>query len=226
MKELGPDLQALLFDIDGTLADTDDRFVNQLSALLGPLRILSPTFEPYGASRRLVMRAESPVNALLAWLDRRGLDESLGPLMDLLHRLKGESTGPEEILIEGVAEALDTLQGRYPLAIVTSRETRAAQSFLHLPPLQGMFQVVATARTCDRAKPHPGPVLWAASQLGVPTERCAMVGDTVVDILAGKAAGAWAVGVLCGFGEREELERAGADWILESPADLPTLLLT
>lgn len=51
-----------------------------------------------------------------------------------------------------------------------------------------------------------------------------MVGDTTVDMLAGRRAGAQTVGVLCGFGERGELESAGADVLLESTADLPAAL--
>ena len=52
-----------------------------------------------------------------------------------------------------------------------------------------------------------------------------MVGDTVVDIHAAKRAGAQAVGVLCGFGERQELIDAGADLILDSAAALADILL-
>jgi phosphoglycolate phosphatase len=52
-----------------------------------------------------------------------------------------------------------------------------------------------------------------------------MVGDTTVDIRAARAAGAQSVGVLCGFGERDELERAGANLILESTAQIPEILL-
>lgn len=52
-----------------------------------------------------------------------------------------------------------------------------------------------------------------------------MVGDTVVDIVSAKKAGAQSVGVLCGFGERKELERVGADLILENTKDLMDVLL-
>jgi phosphoglycolate phosphatase len=52
-----------------------------------------------------------------------------------------------------------------------------------------------------------------------------MVGDTSVDMRAGKAAGAQTVGVLCGFGEQAELLRSGADMLLMSTAGLPDLLL-
>ncbi len=47
-----------------------------------------------------------------------------------------------------------------------------------------------------------------------------MVGDTAVDIISAKAAGSYAIGVLCGFGEREDLLAAGADLILEATAEL------
>jgi phosphoglycolate phosphatase-like HAD superfamily hydrolase len=83
---------------------------------------------------------------------------------------------------------------------------------------------VASAQTAAHTKPYPDPVQWAARQLGVPVEDCVMVGDTTVDILAGKRAGAHTVGVLCGFGEHAELEQKGADLILERTAQLGELL--
>ena len=59
----------------------------------------------------------------------------------------------------------------------------------------------------------------------VPPENCLMIGDTTVDIRAGKAAGAQTVGVLCGFGERAELERRETDLILETTSELANVLL-
>jgi len=70
----------------------------------------------------------------------------------------------------------------------------------------------------------PGPVIEAARALGVAPEDCLMVGDTRADILAGRRAGAQTVGVLCGFGEREDLEACGADAILASTAEVGRLL--
>jgi phosphoglycolate phosphatase len=67
-------------------------------------------------------------------------------------------------------------------------------------------------------------VIWSAHTLAVPVEACLMVGDTTVDILSGKRAGAQTAGVLCGFGERRELERMGANLILEHTADLEPAL--
>jgi len=61
--------------------------------------------------------------------------------------------------------------------------------------------------------------------LGLPPEACLMVVDTTVDIRAARAAASQSVGVLCGFGERGELERAGADLLLESTPELVAVLL-
>ena len=83
--------------------------------------------------------------------------------------------------------------------------------------------MVVTHEDTWRLKPHPGPIRYAAEQLGVAVERCLMVGDTSVDVRAAKAAGAYAVGVLCGFGEGGDL--AGADLILESAVELKRWLL-
>jgi phosphoglycolate phosphatase len=52
-----------------------------------------------------------------------------------------------------------------------------------------------------------------------------MVGDTTVDIIAGRSAGAQTAALLCGFGNQDELERAGADIIVEGPLQLADFLL-
>ena len=61
--------------------------------------------------------------------------------------------------------------------------------------------------------------------MGVPPSACLMIGDTTVDMRAGVAAGAQTLGVLCGFGEEEELIRNGANAILSTTADLVTVLM-
>jgi phosphoglycolate phosphatase len=71
-------------------------------------------------------------------------------------------------------------------------------------------------------KPHPMPLRLAADKLGVKPEQCIMVGDTSVDMRAGKAAGALAVGVRCGFGQGRDF--ADADLVLDTPEQLVTWL--
>ena len=69
------------------------------------------------------------------------------------------------------------------------------------------------------------PILLAAERLGSAPSDCLMVGDTRLDIQAGKSAGAQTAGVLCGLGLRQDLEQFGADVILQTTPDLSRLLL-
>ena len=111
------------------------------------------------------------------------------------------------------------------MAVVSARGEGSTLSFLNLYDLEHYFEIIVTGQTCTRSKPFPDPILFAASRMGIPPQKCLMIGDTAVDIRAGRTAGAQTVGVLCGFGNEIELLRAGADIILPSPADLTGLLL-
>jgi len=63
-------------------------------------------------------------------------------------------------------------------------------------------------------------VLWAADRMHAAPENCVMIGDTTVDILSGKRAGAQTIGLLCGFGTERELRRAGADLVVKDLKEL------
>jgi HAD superfamily hydrolase (TIGR01549 family) len=221
----GASIEAIVFDIDGTIADTDDAFVTRLARWLRIIRWVLPDQDPLYAARWFVMRIEAPANAILGWLDRTGLDQVLGPRTNNLHHLRGNRAQTFANLIPGVKDALIRLAEHYPLAVVTAREHKSAHAILQSHALEPLFRCVATARTCRRTKPHPDPILWALSEIGISPSRCLMVGDTTPDIQAGKSAGLVTVGVLCGFGDRDELVEAGADIILETTADLADLLL-
>lgn len=216
-------VRALCFDVDGTLSDTDDMMVARLARWLERVRFLFPRQEPTRLARRLVMAAESPANFLLSLPDRIGLDDEIFALADRLARRPRQNR--QFFLIEGVKEMLAVLARRYPLAIVSAREARTTMLFLEQFDLTPFFRCIATATTCRHTKPYPDPILWAAEQMQVSPASCLMIGDTTVDIRAGKAAGAQTVGVLCGFGERAELERCGADLILETTPALLSVLL-
>jgi len=218
-------IHALCFDIDGTLSDTDDQFVRKLARRLSLVKFLFPHQDPLPFARRLVMATETPGNLFFGLTDRLGLDGPLARLGDFFYRL-GLSGEPQPfVLIPGIRRMLNMLYPRYPLSIITARSERTIKVFLNQFELSRCFSCVAHAQTSRWGKPHPGPVLWAAAQMGVPAENCLMVGDTTLDIRAGKAAGAQTVGVLCGFGEEGELRRAGADLILPSTANLTEELI-
>ena len=213
-------IEAILFDLDGTLMDTDDQAVERLARRLQKLRWPNPG----NAARRLVMAAETPGNAFITFLDILGLDSSLRALSDRLYGWRGLRTRDKFRIMTGVGDMLPALRERYKLAVVTTRRKGDAEAFLGQYGLHDLFGTLVTSDSTWRLKPHPAPVRCAAQKLGVPTERCVMVGDTTVDVKSGRRAGARAVAVLCGFGERNELERAGAHAILDHTSQLPSLL--
>jgi HAD superfamily hydrolase (TIGR01549 family) len=213
-------VRAMLFDVDGTLADTDDAYIERAARRLRPLHFLFPGRDPTAFLRGMLNLAETPLNFLMTVPDRLGLDLHLEVLKNRLQRQRGRSASEHFVLIEGVEAVLERLARTYPLGLVTSRSESAAQAFLEQCELGGYFQTVVSAFSAPRIKPHPAPIALAAAQLGVPVEGCVMVGDTTVDIVAGRRAGAQAIGVLCGFGERDELIRSGANLVLDHTANV------
>lgn len=219
-----PRIQALCFDVDGTLSDTDDMYVKRFEPYFRPFRFLLPGQDSHRAARRFVMWVEAPGNALIGLPDIVGLDDELLGLWEWLNRHRPRPM-KHFILIPGVKEMLDQLAGKYPLAVVSARDDQSTRTFLDQFELTGYFQEIVTAITAKHTKPYPDPILYAAQKMGVSPGNCLMIGDTTVDIRAGKAAGSQTVGVLCGFGERPELERRGADLILATTSELSNILL-
>jgi HAD superfamily hydrolase (TIGR01509 family) len=128
------------------------------------------------------------------------------------------------LLIPGVDAMLQQLHGRYPMAVVSARDEKGTIAFLEHFDLAKYFDVIVTGLSAARTKPHPDPVLLAAQKMRVAPESCLMIGDTTVDIRAGRSAGAQTVGVLCGFGESAELKKMGADLILADTTKLLDVL--
>jgi len=213
-----PRIKALCFDVDGTLSDTDDYYANKIAGFL-------PRFlfrDPVHTARRLVMWVEAPGNALLGFADRIGIDDEMVAVMDWLNRHRHRRP-KQYLIVPGVEEMLKQIQGRYPMSIVSARDEKSTMRFLTQFDLCKYFDVIVTALSAPHTKPYPDPILLAAERLGVQPRECLMIGDTTVDMRAGKAADAQTLGVLCGFGEESELRQLGADLILKSTADLTAL---
>ncbi len=213
-------IKAIFFDLDGTLIDTDDALLEALAGRLERFSSLFPDKNPRRLLRRAMLAAEGPVNRVVTVLDMIGLDDNLFSIGDRLRRLRGLAVQGKYVAVEGVVNMVQALSGPYRLGIITTRSRRDASAFLQQYRLEGLFNVIAAREDTRRLKPHPEPVHYAGNLLGLSPRDCVMVGDTAVDIISAKAAGSYAIGVLCGFGEREDLVAAGADLILEATAQL------
>jgi HAD superfamily hydrolase (TIGR01509 family) len=214
-------VRALCFDVDGTLSDSDDYYVAQIAAIMKRLRVVP---DPGRTARRLVMWMESPGNALLGLADRLGLDNQIMAAVDWNHRRRRRPGRPLPVM-PGMSEVLADLHARFPMAVVSARDEGSTMTFLDQANWRDYFDAVVTALSAPHTKPYPDPVKLAARQMNTSPDSCLMIGDTTVDIRAGKAAGAQTAAVLCGYGEEDELRRAGADVVLDKTADLRGILL-
>ncbi len=218
-------IHGLCFDVDGTLSDTDDRWASRLEEGLLRLKPLLFGREAKALARRMVMGIESPGNFIMGIPDRFGFDRPLGDLVRSLERLGLYRRREVFWLIPQVRETLAALSPYFPMSVVSARDEADTAAFLDQFELGPFFHCLVTAYTVAHTKPYPDPVRCAAERMGLNPGEVVMIGDTPVDIRAGRAAGAQTIGVLCGFGEEGELRRAGADLILPNTAMVAEVLL-
>ncbi len=114
---------------------------------------------------------------------------------------------------------LDALHKRYPFAVVSARNSVTVEKFLRVNDLHSYFDIVISSQTCEKTKPFPEPLLFAASELGVPIENCLMIGDTLTDVRAALAAGAQSLSVLCGFGTEKSCAKVARIIFCIAPAN-------
>ena len=228
-------VRALCFDVDGTIADTDDHIVAQLAKAIDKIPGVSGR-RSERVARQVVMGMETPVHAAYALLDQLGLDVPVARLRARLQRVKqrgadpGHTRNPEALdevpheMMAGVQEMLKKLAVLYPMCTISTGSAPRVERFLQQYGVRDLFKAVVGAQTTRRMKPHPEPLLFAAKEMGVDPSECLMIGDTTIDIRTGTAAGAQTVGVLCGFGTEDELRASGAGLILRTTSDLLAVL--
>jgi histidinol-phosphate aminotransferase len=187
--------QALLFDMDGVLADVSDSYRRAIQMAAGTFGVALDTDEIARAKREPGSNNDWIVTQRL--LATHGVEAGLG---DVIARFEAAYQGPggagglwtRERPIVSTA-LLQRLGRRLPLGIVTGRPRGDAMRFLTSHGLQDLFQAVVCLEDIAERKPHPGPVLEALRRLGV--ERAWMIGDAPDDIRAARAAGVVPLGM-------------------------------
>lgn len=219
-------IKAIIFDVDGTLRDTDDEMVKSFELFLLKFEFLISSKKAQTAARSIVMTMENPAQVILHYADKWGWDKFIHQVINSIRwLLKPFKNARSFQTIEGIKPMIAELAKHYPLAVASAGDEQTVKAFLEQAGIAQYFKCVATALTCPHTKPFADPLVWAALQMGVEVENCVMVGDTTVDMMAGKNAKTQTVAVLCGFGEREELEALNPDLVLMTTAELTSILV-
>ncbi|MFC6091934.1 HAD family hydrolase [Saccharothrix lopnurensis] len=213
---------AVLFDVDGTLVDTP-------AGMTVVLRDVVAEFGGAADEPRLRATVGRPLVASLALLlDLPADHPDAARAADRARALFTERVVPvaTDLVFPGVPELLAELREHgHRLAVVTSKVHRSAVELLEATGLLGHFDALSCHGMAERGKPHPDLALLAADALGVPPERCVVVGDAVDDVLMARAAGMDALGVATGVATPDQLLTAGARAVHADAARLGEVLV-
>lgn len=204
-------IRTILFDLDGTLIDTNELIIASFAHTIDTYSDRSYTREEIldfiGPPLRDSMKQINP--------DR---------VEDLIDTYREHNIRHHDDFVKAydrVVETIRTLKDSgYKLGIVTTKMRHTVEMGLKLTELDGLFETVITLDDVTHAKPHPEPVLKALDQLDSCVSEALMVGDNTHDIEAGKNAGTKTAGVAWTVKGRETLERLDPDYMLECMSDL------
>lgn len=215
-----PRFSLLIFDWDGTLADSAGHIVSGMQQAIAALR-LPPRSDQ--AIRELI--GLGPVDAMQRLFPELEVDEVLRLLGEHRRAAPG-NLAPEAPLFAGAYEALSGLKSEgYLLAVATGKYRPGLnRSFSAHPFVRSLF---TATRCADESADKPNPLMLRQilDQTGIDAGQALMIGDTEYDMSMARALGMPALGVACGVHDAGRLRRAGAEAVLEHVGSLPAWLL-
>ena len=213
----------IMFDMDGTLIDTQGLISEHMAGAFTGAGLSAPT----PADVRTTIGLSLPVAmGRLAGSANTGLIETLVSRYKALYRASLDLGHDRELFYPGAREAIDRLRHGpgAQLGIATGKGLAGVNRILGRHGLEHHF---VTLQTPDHnpSKPHPGMLLRAMGETGAEARQTVMIGDTVFDMELARAAGAMAIGVGWGYHERADLRKAGAHLLIDSYDELDAAIL-
>jgi len=216
--------EMILIDVDGTLVDSVPDLawcVDEMMASLGR--------EPRGEAcvrdwvgngvERLVRRA------LVGALKGEPDDAEFARAYPLFLDLYAENTSKRSVLYPGVRAAIDQLKAaNYRLGCVTNKAACFTEPLLKALGLYDDFSIVISGDTLAKKKPDPEPLLHAAEFFACDPDNAMMIGDSVSDVAAARAAGFQIVCMSYGYNHGVDIRESAPDAVIDSMTELPPLL--
>jgi phosphoglycolate phosphatase len=222
----GRPLRALLFDLDGTLLDTASDIARALNRTLAdyalePLPVVEVSRMIGRGSPMLIERAAAARGRPADETEKSAMLKRFLHHSDMLH----DEDESDALPYTAVADTLQWFHdGGMKIAVVTNKHYRFASGLLERLELSQWIDVLVGGDTCKHRKPDPEPLLFACQALAVAPSDVLMVGDSINDVRAARAAGIPVVCVPYGYNEGEDPRALPCDAIIETLAELPGLL--
>jgi len=221
LKDILNSIELIVFDIDGTLiisqADWDGMRA-KIHDYFKDNYYIEMEFRP------VLDKMEEAISLIQEYNPDINSQKIRDTIMQII-----EETGLEGIkksqLIKNCKKVLEKLiRKKKRLASFTRGGIKEAILALEMHDIKKYFEIVITRDDTIKIKPDPDPIFLISEKLDVDPSKILVVGDHPYDILAGKNAGAVCIGVLSGIAPEEDLEKAGADFILNSIAEIENYL--
>jgi len=211
------DHEAVIFDLDGTLANTLEDIADAMNRALVAEKAPVHSYDEYrhliGGGLRNLARESLP-------LEKRS-EETISRCYEAMLADYGGNYLVKTRLYNEVPELVAGLKAKdVRLAVFSNKSLELTRRIVARLLDERDFAVVMGARAGYPLKPDPAVALWIGDRLGVVPERIAYVGDSRVDMLTAVAAGMIAVGAAWGFRTRDELIESGATVVIDHPLEL------
>ncbi len=213
----------VLIDVDGTLVDSVPDLAWCVDAMMRQLELpqrgeASVRHWVGNGVPRLVERALT--NDLDDMPEQALFDKAYPIFLDLY----ADNTSKRSVVYDGVTEGLAYLRAAgYRLGCVTNKASQFTLPLLKALGLYETFEIVISGDTLPKKKPDPLPLLHAAEQLGVTPAESLMLGDSMSDVKAARAAGFRIVCMTYGYNHGEDIRDSSPDAVIDSMAELEGL---
>lgn len=208
-------IKLVIFDLDGTLIDSLEDIT----------RAVNHATRPYGIAEKSIAEMGDLLGTGISILIDRVLADRRDELKeDVLKRFMdyySDHLVEYTTVYSGVKDVLENLVGN-KRAVVTNKREQFAKTMLTELGIGSYFDSILGSDSVSEKKPSPVPLLHLLDLYKIDPSEAVMVGDSEIDIAAGKGAGVRTVGVTYGYREREALE--GADFIIDDILELTELI--
>jgi HAD superfamily hydrolase (TIGR01509 family) len=210
-------VKAILFDLDGTIVDSRDAYLEAAKTAFQAMGLEPPTMQ---TALQIPKRLEQ--NLPIDDLTHTDTTHFLGVYLKTFYAITAVKAKP----IPNIHATLENLRQKAKLVLITMRNVPKATVAKELQQfgLAQYFTYILTAQDTHKPKPSPEALIKALKVIDVQICDCLIVGDSVIDINAGKAAGAKTIAVLSGLYTKQELAKLNPDLILENATHLPNCI--